>query len=242
MPDKFKNKYRIESHRMPGWDYSGNGSYFITMVVQNWECLLGEIKNHKMILADYGKIVKTEWVKSFEIRAELFCDEYIVMPNHLHAIVVINKSDNKTNVDDGSHVYDGSHVDDGSRVYDGSHVDNGSHVDDDSHVDNGSHVETHGRASLRANHPQHPQHPFHRKPKSLSSFIAGFKSATNTKIDDYIDNHQLNIPKYNKNNHFWQPNYHDRVIRNQQEYNRIKQYIINNPKNWTGDKFNPNNG
>jgi putative transposase len=173
-----------------------------------------------MVLSDFGKIVKTEWNKSFEIRAELFCDEYKIMPNHLHAIVVIEKLDENI-------------------------ILNGGNGDNENIEMHGHIVETHGRASLRANHPQHsqhPQHPFHRKPKSLSSFIAGFKSATNTKIDDYIDNHQLNTPKYNKNNHFWQPNYHDRVIRNQQEYNRIKQYIINNPKNWTGDKFNPNNG
>jgi hypothetical protein len=42
-----------------------------------------------------------------------------------------------------------------------------------------------------------------RLPKSISSFIAGFKSAVNTEIDDYIDEHQLDIPKYNKINHFF---------------------------------------
>ena len=45
-----------------------------------------------------------------------------------------------------------------------------------------------------------------RLPKSISSFIAGFKSSVNSKIDDYIDDNQLTIPKYNKNNHFFQPN------------------------------------
>ncbi len=41
--------------------------------------------------------------------------------------------------------------------------------------------------------------------------MAGFKSAVNTKIDDYIDENQLSIPKYNRNNHFFQPNYHDHI-------------------------------
>lgn len=67
--------------------------------------------------------------------------------------------------------------------------------------------------------------------------MAGFKSAINSKIDDYIDDNQLNIPKYNRNNHFFQSNYHDHIIRNNTEFGRIKNYIINNPANWKNDKF-----
>jgi REP element-mobilizing transposase RayT len=76
-----------------------------------------------------------------------------------------------------------------------------------------------------------------RLPKSISSFIAGFKSAVNTKIDDFIDENQLAIKKYNRNNHFFQPNYHDHIIRNQIEYQTISNYIINNPKNWNNDNL-----
>ena len=89
---RFRNKYRIESNRMPGWNYSGNGYYFITMAIQNRECVLGKIKNMEMILSDFGKIGQNEWYKSFEIRAELFLDEFVIMPNHLHAIVIIKKT------------------------------------------------------------------------------------------------------------------------------------------------------
>jgi REP element-mobilizing transposase RayT len=89
--------------------------------------------------------------------------------------------------------------------------------------------------------PSPEQSNFVRKPKSISSFIAGFKSAINSKIDDYIDDAGLNIPKYNRNNHFFQPNYYDHIIRNDKEYQRIKEYIINNPMKWRDDKFNPSN-
>ncbi len=85
----YKNKYRIASNRMPGWDYSRNGYYFITIVTQNRVCNLGKIVDGKMILSDYGKIIENEWYKSFKIRNELFLNEFIIMPNHLHAIVVI---------------------------------------------------------------------------------------------------------------------------------------------------------
>jgi putative transposase len=69
--------------------------------------------------------------------------------------------------------------------------------------------------------------------------MGGFKSAVNSKIDDFIDENNLDIPKYNRNNHFFQSNYHDHIIRNNAEYQRIKKYIINNPKKWEEDKLNP---
>jgi len=84
---------------MPNWDYSGNGIYFLTIVTQNRVCNLGKIVEHmemhgraSLKLSDFGKIVETEFLKSFKIRDELFLDEYIIMPNHLHTIIVLNKN------------------------------------------------------------------------------------------------------------------------------------------------------
>jgi putative transposase len=198
--EKFKNKYRIPSHRRPNWDYSADAYYFLTIVTQHRECNLGEIIDSKMALSDFGKIVETEWFKSFEIRNELFLHDFVIMPNHLHAIVEIyNENRNEITVD-----------------------------------------------SLPSLNPINPieldvssikPNPPIRLPKSISSFIAGFKSAVNTKIDDYIDEQQLDIPKYNKNNHFFQPNYHDHIIRNNSEYRAIAKYIANNPLKWNNDKF-----
>ena len=225
MAEKFQNKYRIASHRRPGWDYSSNGMYFITVVTQNMVCNLGEVVMGDVPavqLSDFGKIVDAEWHKSFEIRNELFLDKYIIMPNHLHAIVVINNDEIMMGNGDGG---DGGGDNGGDNGGDGG-ADNGG----DGGTDN---VETHGRASL----PQPQLQTLHRLPKSISSFFGGFKSAVNSKIDDYIDEHQLNIPKYNRNNHFFQPNYHDHIIRDEQSYHRISNYIINNPAKWCDDKF-----
>jgi REP element-mobilizing transposase RayT len=229
MAEKFQNKYRIASHRRPGWDYSSNGMYFITVVTQNMVCNLGEVVMGDVPavqLSDFGKIVDAEWHKSFEIRNELFLDKYIIMPNHLHAIVVINNDQIMMGNGDG-----------GDGGGDGG-VDNGGDGGGDGGTDN---VETHGRASLPQPQLQTlhrlPLQTLHRLPKSISSFFGGFKSAVNSKIDDYIDEHQLNIPKYNRNNHFFQPNYHDHIIRDEQSYHRISNYIINNPAKWCDDKF-----
>jgi putative transposase len=198
MESKYLNKYRISSHRKLGWDYSSEAMYFITIVTQNRECNLGDILENKVTLSEWGRIVQEEWLNSFEIRDELFLDEYIIMPNHIHAIIVlINPVRISKSVND--------------------------------HINFPCIPSFHSRKS--------DNQEFLRKPKSISSFVAGFKSAVNTKIDDDIDAKGLNIPKYNKHNHFFQPNYHDHIIRNDAEYQRIKRYIIENPKKWPQDNF-----
>ncbi|MDK2843137.1 MAG: REP-associated tyrosine transposase, partial [Anaerophaga sp.] len=170
MARKFCNKYRSESHRFPGWNYAGNGMYFLTLVTQDHDFILGNIANGEMYLSDFGEIVNTEWLKSFDMREELILDEYQIMPNHLHAIVVLHKR--------------GNWMTDGDR---NTIVDTGKK----------GHVDTHGRAYF-LEYPK-TENSFKRLPKSISSFIGGFKSGVNSKIDDYIDENNLRIPKYNKN-------------------------------------------
>ena len=53
----YKNKYRVESHRLKGWNYASNGCYFLTLCTKNRLHWFGEIKNGEMILSDIGKIV-----------------------------------------------------------------------------------------------------------------------------------------------------------------------------------------
>ncbi len=220
--DKFQNKYRISSHRKPGWDYSSNGMYFITFVTQNRAFCLGEIRAGVMFLSDFGKIVQQEWLKSFEIRSELFLDEYVIMPNHLHAILILN-NDEKNNDGDGGIMNDGKTTNDGW-------------TRDDRYAR--PCVSAKGVEQITFDTKKStPLKNCNRKPKSISSFMGGFKSTINTKIDDYIDDHQLKIPKYNKNNHFFQPNYHDHIIRDEMEYYRIKNYIIQNPSKWEEDSL-----
>ncbi|MFY8109602.1 MAG: transposase, partial [Bacteroidia bacterium] len=89
---KYLNKYRNESFRAQWWDYSNEGSYFITICTADRKLILGEIYNKEMHLSPIGEIVFEEWNKSFEIRTELFCDIFVIMPNHIHAILRIEKS------------------------------------------------------------------------------------------------------------------------------------------------------
>ena len=91
MTELFKNKYRIPSNRLRGWNYANNGHYFITIVTAGRNTLFGNIKDGEMVLNDLGLIVYEEFFRSFEIRNELFLGEFVLMPNHLHTIVILDK-------------------------------------------------------------------------------------------------------------------------------------------------------
>ena len=130
---KYKNKYRNESWRRPGWNYASSGQYYVTLVIQNRDCILGEINEEKMILSDFGRIVQQEWNKSFEMREELSGIEFTIMPNHIHAILILTST-----------------------------------------------------STSSSNSPDEKIGVARRQKKSISSFMAGFKSRTITLIDDLI--------------------------------------------------------
>ena len=87
----FKNKFRVESARLPMWDYSSPGAYFVTICTNGMQSWLGEIVDGTMPLSPLGEIVAEEWKKTEQIRPTVTLDQWIVMPNHLHGIVVINE-------------------------------------------------------------------------------------------------------------------------------------------------------
>jgi putative transposase len=249
MNDKFRNKYRIQSNRMPNWDYSDYGKYFITIVTKNRECNLGKIicKNGKVLFkfSPFGNIVRTEWLKSFEIRNELFLDEYIIMPNHMHAIIILNTYGSSIINDNGIKKLNDTIIGNDALETHGraslqSNCNGRASLQSNCNDRSFLQSNCNGRASLRENdnvtQNQNPQSLI-RQPKSISSFIAGFKSSVNTEIDNYIDDNQLDMPKYNRQNHFFQSNYYDHIIRNEKECYQIKNYIINNPSNWKSDSL-----
>ncbi len=86
---RFRN-YRIESTRMPNWDYT-RGWYFITICTQHKQPYFGSIKNHIMRLSCTGDIVAEEWERSALLRPLVRFDAWIIMPDHFHAIVRLQK-------------------------------------------------------------------------------------------------------------------------------------------------------
>ncbi|MBW4542795.1 MAG: hypothetical protein KME43_27265 [Myxacorys chilensis ATA2-1-KO14] len=82
----YKNKYRIESARKPGWDYAGNGAYFITICTQNRQHFFGNIQNGIMDLSIAGEIAQKLWWEIPDRFPHVQLNAFIVMPNHIHGI------------------------------------------------------------------------------------------------------------------------------------------------------------
>ncbi len=83
-------KHHRHSIRLKYYDYSSPGAYFITICTKNRACLFGNIVNGKMILNEYGKIAHDEWLKTEIIRPRVKLDSFVIMPNHIHGIIILN--------------------------------------------------------------------------------------------------------------------------------------------------------
>jgi REP element-mobilizing transposase RayT len=176
-----KRRHR-RSIRLPTHDYTAPGGYFVTVCTYERVCLFGDVIEDKMRLNDTGKIVRDEWMRSAAIRREIVLDEFVVMPNHVHGIVMIRESVGAT-----------------------------------------------GRSPLHGA----PRSPLVRSgppPRSLGSFVGGFKSAVATHVSALRGTRGVTI---------WQRNYYEHVIRDDSERERIREYIRQNPLRWAIDRENP---
>ncbi len=79
------------SIRLKGWDYSEPGAYFGTICARARAPLFGRVVDGEMVLNAYGEIVREEWFKTAQVcpYVELFADEFVVTPNHIHGIIWI---------------------------------------------------------------------------------------------------------------------------------------------------------
>jgi len=77
------------SIRLKGYDYSQPGLYFITICCKDRTPIFGEVKNDEMILNPCGGIAKCEWLKTAEMREDVDVLEHVIMPNHMHGIILL---------------------------------------------------------------------------------------------------------------------------------------------------------
>lgn len=171
-----KNRKTI---RLQGYDYAQDGWYFITLCIQNFEEILGEIApNGEFIPNHLGEIVEKSWLETSKIRPNTNLDVYQVMPNHFHAIITIGNSENPPSVI--------------------------------------GFPDTH-----------HPLTPFKSPSRTLEAIIRGFKGQSTKRIKEYTKDTFDQI---------WQRNYYERIIRDANELEKIRNYILDNPKKWKDDK------
>jgi putative transposase len=150
-----------------------------------------------------GRIVQEEWFRSASVRKEirLLEDEFVVMPNHIHGIVWI----------------DPDAVTDGVRPV--------IRPEENAGINDAREA-----GACHAPHHHMPQrhmlqhHTLQRKPRSLGSFIAGYKASVTSRAGRELNSANI-----------WQRNYYEHIIRDQVDYERIVNYILENPTNWDKD-------
>ena len=87
------NRHHRRSIRLPEYDYSQAGAYFVTICADRRQCIFGDVVDEQMVLNQYVVIIADRWRKSSVIRHEIELDTWVVMPNHFHGIVMINDGD-----------------------------------------------------------------------------------------------------------------------------------------------------
>ena len=194
---KFQNKYRISSIRAQWWDYGWNGAYFITICTQDREHYFGEIQNDKMVLSEVGIIADILWHQIPIHHKNVELGDFVVMPNHIHGILIIGKQ--STNID----------------------------IDNVNNTNNGDNVETGHALSQHTLSVEKPgSQRFQNIGKNtISSIVGSYKSAVTKHAN------RLGYP------HQWQKLFYDNIIRSNNDYQKISDYIVSNPENWAKDKF-----
>jgi putative transposase len=195
-PDKHHRPVWLPDRRsihLKGYDYSQSGAYFVTICTQDRACLFGEIEKSEMQLNDASRMIHYWWNQLTNKYPNIELDEFVVMPNHLHGLIIVGAD---------------------PRVC----------------------PETKLPAPPDKNKGEHTGSPL-QGPISLSRMIQWFNTMTT--------NESLRNVKQNDwhpfNKRLWQRNYWEHIVCDENELNRIRKYIIENPFKWDQDNENPNN-
>ncbi len=230
MMKKFKNKYLIPSIRLSKWNYGWQAPYFITICTHRRTRFFGEIVDGKMHLSEIGEIANQEWIKTIEMRPDmnLKMGEYIVMPDHFHAVIIIGK--NPFNRTDAMHCV--STVSTGKSFSTVSTGKSFSPKDLSKEILSSEDLskeilspEDLSKEILSKENSNSIQNQFGPQSKNLASIIRGFKSSVTT----YARKNGMKDFK-------WQSRFYEHIIRDEQSFNRIQKYIINNPAKWVEKK------
>jgi len=94
-------RHRRRSIRLKGYDYSQPGAYFVTVCTHHLACLFGDVVDGEMELSDVGQIVQACWDDLSNHYQHVRLDAFVIMPNHVHGIIVLMDYDNIDNVGAG---------------------------------------------------------------------------------------------------------------------------------------------
>ncbi len=86
---KFKNKYRSESIRLRGWDYTAAGWYFVTICTHDRACVFGDVVDDDIALSPLGETARQFWADIPAHHSGVELDAFVIMPNHVHGIIIL---------------------------------------------------------------------------------------------------------------------------------------------------------
>jgi len=154
------------SIRLPDFDYSQPAAYFVTLCVEDFHCLLAQVVDGMIQLKKAGAICLNVWRSLPDRFPSVDLDRIVVMPNHLHGILLLKNEDHQ------------------------------------------------------------PNQPF------LGDVVGAFQSLVFQQYYQWIKDNHLNLKAK-----FWQRNYYEHVIRNDEDWERVRNYILMNPMNWSDDTY-----
>jgi REP element-mobilizing transposase RayT len=187
-------KHHRRSVRLKGYDYAQGGAYFVTICAAHKRPVFGRLENGAVRLHPYGRIVIEEWERTAILRPHVVLDEFIVMPDHFHAIIVLDNPCRGM----ACHAQNAAP----ERNPDNDTIQQGG-------TDQGMarHAPTFGQPQARA----------------LSTIMGTFKSAVTRRINTLRAERGLSSAVV------WQRGFHDHIIRDENELNATRRYIIENP-------------
>ncbi|RKY53720.1 MAG: hypothetical protein DRP93_06135 [Candidatus Neomarinimicrobiota bacterium] len=215
---KFKNKYRSESHRYRYWDYSAPAAYFITAVVIERDCIFGRIKNNNIILSEEGLIIKRYFEELPTWDKNIILDEYVIMPNHFHCIIIIKDEHFQYSSETISERDEWSVTPSIDFIQELYYRGKQQSKKQFSEYKNTTEPTSKQMADFR----------IRRRKMIIPKLIGKLKMQISKKIN------KLNNTPGKKN---LQDDFYDSIIRNHKDYVKIKNYIKNNPANWSSDRF-----
>ena len=210
---KFKNKYRISSTRLQSWDYRNKGAYFITICTANRNHFFGDVENGEMQLNEIGQLADKFWKEIPDHFPFVKLGNFVIMPDHTHGILIIDKPVEDTPKLGVSTDLSGSISTDPSQP-------STTDPSQPSSIDPSGPISKDSSPSKKTNGGKNEKW----KSGSIGVIINQYKRAVTIKA------RKIN-PKFE-----WQSRFHDHIIRNSTAFERIQNYIENNPVKWGEDK------
>jgi REP element-mobilizing transposase RayT len=212
--ENLQDRHHRRSIRMKGYDYSQPGAYFVTICTHGKQSLFGKIVDGEMQLNDFGKVVEFTWNDLVNHVDGIELGPFVIMPNHIHAIIHIIAPANTV----------GAGSDNGASVGAGS----GINASVGAGSDNGASVGAGSEPARTEPARTEPARTSARKQTPLSEIVRQLKTFSAKRI---------NLLRKSTGEPVWQRNYYEHIIRNNESYQKIGEYILTNPIQWENDRY-----